>query len=140
MRRGILMAAMVLTVLVSGTMVFGETNQQGEKDEGLAALMEKNHKNLETAVQTAYLDGVENQLQEQDYQKIDEAVRAIADVAQQAKQNYSQGDAFDAIAGELQEHAEKAGSAAAEQNHPEVNVEIGEMAEYCAACHQEFRW
>lgn len=102
--------------------------------------MKKNHQNLETLVQTAYLQGVERQLKTEDYRKIAEAANAIAEVARQARQEHSRGEEFNDLADDLQEHAQKTAEAAKDENHPDVNEEIGEMAEYCAACHQKFRW
>ena len=130
----------ILIGLATGTAVLGQMEQQRRDAGGLKALMEENRQHFEAVVQTAYFEGVQRPLRSEDYQKIGEHSQAIARLARQAEQNYSRGEQFDDIAEDLREHAEEAAGAAGEENLPEVNVQIGEMAEYCAKCHLKFRW
>lgn len=130
----------ILIGLATGTAVLGQGEQQRAEGDGLAALMQKNRQHFETLVQTAYFEGVQRPLQAEDHQQIGQQAQAIAGLAKQVQQNYPRGDEFKEIAGDLQEHAEKAAKAAEQKDLPKANVEIGEMAEYCAKCHLSFRW
>jgi cytochrome c556 len=109
-------------------------------DEGLAELMRHNLENFESMVGIAYFEAARRQLETEDFRRIEEEANQIADHGRQAAASYSRGEKFDKIAGDLVSHAEKVGKAAGEEDLPEVNVQIGEVAEYCAKCHNAFRW
>ncbi len=130
----------ILVGLATGTAVLGQVQKEHEEAKGLAALMQVNRQHFEAMVQTAYFEGAERRLQSSDYQNIRQQAQAIAGIARQVQQDYSRGERFEEIAGDLQEHAEEGAKAAPREDLPEINVQIGEMAEYCAKCHQEFRW
>lgn len=47
--------------------------------------------------------------------------------------------AFQTLAHELEEHAEKLQAAAKQRNEKEMRHELSEVLEYCIKCHQQFR-
>ena len=113
---------------------------QAEEEGGLAALMERNKEHFQSVVETAFLTSLDKQLQEVDFQGIRQDAEAISGLMRQARENHSRGDQFDDLAKDVEEHATKAAEAASKQKLPEINVEVGEMAEYCAECHNTYRW
>lgn len=133
--RGAAALALAGALLTGGTAV-AKQHEGG----GLAELMQSNRDSLQQMVDTAYFTSLERKLGQQDYQQIRKQAETISANAKQARQKFSRGEKFDKIARKLEEHASKTAQAAAEGKLPDVNVEIGEMAEYCAACHNAFRW
>jgi len=106
----------------------------------LGTLMRDIREHFVRLVERAYFTGVLIPMQPKDYEDMAGEAREIGKYIGEAETHFSRGPKFDHWAKELLEHAQKVEKAAGKQELAEVNVEIGEMAEYCAKCHYEFRW
>jgi cytochrome c556 len=127
---------MLLTLLAGGIPSFG----QPEEDDGLAALMQRNRQHFSHVVDMAFFKSLEQPLQTENYQWIQVEAQAIAALARQARLDHSRGEGFEEIARSLEKHAGEVATHAEGENLPDINVHIGEMAEYCAECHNTYRW
>jgi cytochrome c556 len=130
---------LLLAMIAGGGAAFGEGPKNAGQGE-LALLMQRNFGHLHALVQTAFFETAMRKPETGDYQQIRREAEAIAKIARQAQQAHSRGAKFDELAAKLEKHAEKASAAAARHDLAEINVEVGEMAEYCAKCHAAFRW
>jgi cytochrome c556 len=140
MRHSLLLVALLLLTAGSASAA-GEEHPPGHQHvAGLAGIMEENRTHFAALVEKAYLTGVQRRLQAEDFAAIRLGAEAVARIAGKVRSGFSRGEEFDRLATELEEHAGKAAAAAGAGSHPKLNVEIGEMAEYCAACHDAFRW
>jgi hypothetical protein len=127
---------LLLTMLAAGIPSFG----QPEEEDGLAALMQRMRQHFTHTVDMAYFQSLDHQLRTEDYQWLGQEVQELAAMARQARLDYSLGKGFNEIANDLEKHADKVATQAAQENLAATNEHLGEVAEYCAACHHAYRW
>ena len=122
----------------------GEAHEHGaaghQHAAGLEQKMGEIRQHFADLVEKAYFTSVLRQLKAEEYRQLAADAGAIAGYAEQVRTAFSKGEKFERHARDLEKHAQKAAAAAGRSNLPEVNKEVGEMAEYCAKCHDGFRW
>jgi cytochrome c556 len=88
----------------------------------------------------AYFKSLDQPLQPENYQWIRQEAQGIATMARQARLNHSRGEGFEEVARDLEKHAAEVATSAAQEDLPDINEHIGQVAEYCAECHNAYRW
>ncbi|MFO7653573.1 MAG: hypothetical protein R6X25_07090 [Candidatus Krumholzibacteriia bacterium] len=151
-QRWIVAAAAVILLAGTITVLADDTDdtdedaakaEHGEHAEGsLAALMERNRDHFEDIVRIALMQSLDEPLEAEDFRQLQRDASATAELAERVRKEFGEdeGEGFRELAGELASHAKQASSAAEQRQLPEVNVQVGEMGEYCAQCHLQYRF
>jgi hypothetical protein len=127
---------LLLTMLAAGIPSFG----QPEEEDGLATLMQRIRLHFTHTVDMAYFQSLDHQLRTENYQWLNQEAQGLATMARQARIDYSLGEGFSEVAIALEKHAAEVATQAAQENLAGLNEHLGEVAEYCAACHNVYRW
>jgi cytochrome c556 len=127
---------LLLAMLAGGIPSFG----QPEEEEGLAALMQRIRQHFTHTVDMAYFQSLDRPLQPENYQWLRQEAQGLATMARQVRLHHSLGEDFDQVATGLEKHAAEVATEATQENLPGINEQLGEVAEYCAECHNAYRW